>query len=98
LIRLHTEEGDDVSGDAFREERLRLQQDITAAETSLAETEQRLQLDADVLRMALELAENVAEVYATADEQIKRRYNQAFFTKLLVAPEWDESSGQTVSL
>src|ERR1700728_1540103 len=54
LIRLHTEEGDDVSGDAFRKERLRLQQDITAAEASLAETEQRLQLDADVLRMALE--------------------------------------------
>jgi site-specific DNA recombinase len=98
LIRLHTEEGDDVSGDAFREERLRLQQDIRAAEASLAETEQRLQLDADILRMALELAEDVAEVYATADEPLKRGYNQAFFTKLLIAPEWDDSSGQTVVL
>jgi site-specific DNA recombinase len=90
LIRLHTEEGDDVSPNAFREERLRMQQEIAAAEASLAETEQRLQLDADMLRMALELAEDVAEVYASADEQTKRGYNQAFFTKLLVAPEWDD--------
>jgi site-specific DNA recombinase len=98
LIRLHAEEGDDISGDAFRDERLRMQTEIHAAEQSLAETEQRLTLDADMLRMALELAEDVAEVYATADATIKRGYNQAFFTKLLVAPEWDESSGQTVVL
>lgn len=67
-----------------------MQQDIAAAEVSLAETEQRLQLDADMLRMALELAEDVAAVYASADEQTKRGYNQAFFTKLLVTPEWDD--------
>jgi site-specific DNA recombinase len=86
LIRLHAEEGDDVSPDAFREERARMQAEIRAAEKSLAETEQRLQLDADHLRMALELAEDVAAVYASADESIKRDYNQAFFTKLYVLP------------
>jgi site-specific DNA recombinase len=96
LIRLHAEEGDDISGDAFREERLRMQAEIAAAETSLAETEQRLQLDADMLRMALELAEDVAKVYSAASEQTKRGYNQAFFQKLYVTPEWDEDQGQTV--
>src|SRR5664280_819451 len=54
LIRLHAEEGDDVSPDAFREERARMQTEIRAAEQSLAETEERLSLDADMLRMALE--------------------------------------------
>jgi site-specific DNA recombinase len=89
LIQLHTEEGDDVSPDAFREERLRMQQEIEAAETSLAETEQRLRLDGDMLRMALELAEDVAQVYASSSAQTKRGYNQAFFTGLFVTPEWD---------
>jgi site-specific DNA recombinase len=92
IIRLHAEEGDDVSGDAFREERARMQVEIRAAEQSLAETEQRLQLDADNLRMALELAGDVAGVYATADETTKRGYNQAFFTKLLLTPEWDQEN------
>ncbi len=93
LLRLHAEEGDDVSPDAFRDERQRMQREIKAAEQSLAETEQRLSLDADILRMALELAEDVAEVYRTADKQIKRGYNQAFFSKLYVMPEWDEDQG-----
>jgi site-specific DNA recombinase len=90
LLRLHAEEGDDVSPDAFREERARMQAEIQAAEKSLAETEQRLQLDADHLRMALELAEDVAAVYEAADETVKRGYNQAFFTKLLVLPAEDD--------
>jgi hypothetical protein len=97
LIRLHAEEGDDVSGDAFREERLRMQTEIMAAQQSLAETEQRLQIDADMLRMALELAEDVAQVYATADETVKRGYNQAFFKKLYITPAWDEDPGQTIA-
>jgi site-specific DNA recombinase len=90
LIRLHSEEGDDISPDAFRDERARLKAEIDAAEQSLAETEQRMILDAEQLRMALRLAENVAEVYEAADEQIRRGYNQAFFRKLYVMPEWDE--------
>jgi hypothetical protein len=97
LIRLHVEEGDDASPDAFRE-RLRMQAEIKAAELSLAETEQRLQLDADMLRMALELAEDVAAVYATADERTKRGYNQAFFTKLFVTPEWDDEQQLVVRI
>jgi hypothetical protein len=68
-------------GDAFREERVRMQSEIRAAEKSLGETEQRLTLDADALRMALELAGDVAQVYAQANEQTKRGYNQAFFKK-----------------
>jgi site-specific DNA recombinase len=95
LIRLHSEEGDDVSPDAFREERQRMSAEIRAAEKSLAETEQRLRLDADMLRMALELAEDVATVYETSDEQTKRGYNQAFFKRLFITPEWDEATGQT---
>jgi site-specific DNA recombinase len=93
LLQLHVEEGDDVSPDAFRSERARMQKEIEAAEKSLAETEQRLVMDADQLRMALKLAEKVAEVYAMGDERIKRGYNQAFFKKLYVTPEWDDESG-----
>ncbi len=96
LIRLHAEEGDDVSPDAFREERARMQAEIKNAERSLAETELRLTLDAVQLRMGLELAENVAEVYEAGNEQLRRGYNQAFFRKLFVTPEWDYEQGQTV--
>jgi site-specific DNA recombinase len=96
LIRLHAEEGDDISPDAFREERLRMQNEIKAAEKSLAETEQRLIIEAAHLKMALELAQDIAEVYATADEATKRSLNQAFFKKLYVTPEWDEEECQTI--
>jgi site-specific DNA recombinase len=94
LIRLHAEEGDDVSPDAFREERARMQAEIQAAEKSLAETELRLSLDGQQLRRALELAEDVATVYRDANEATKRGYNQAFFTGLYVMPEWDDQAKQ----
>lgn len=90
LLRLHLEEGDEASPDAFREERARLQEEIHAAEESLAETETRLRLDGEHLRRALELASNVAEVYEAADEATKRSYNQAFFHRLYVMPEWED--------
>lgn len=96
LIRLHAEEGDDVSPDAFRDERARLKTEIDAAEESLAETEQRMVVDAQQLRMALRLAENVAEVYASGDDQTKRGYNQAFFKKLYVMPEWEDEQEREV--
>jgi site-specific DNA recombinase len=98
LLRLHTEEGDDVSPDAFRDERARLQTEVKAAEQSLAETEQRLQLDTDMLRMALELAGDVAGVYATANQQAKRSLNQAFFTRLYVLPDWDQTGSLTARI
>ena len=91
LIRLHLEEGDTASPDAFREERARMQAEIARAEQSLAETETRLQLDAQQLRLALELAEDVAQVYEQADQATKRGYNLAFFEKLYVLPDWDEA-------
>ncbi len=90
LLRLHAEEGDDVSPDAFRAERSRLQTEMEAAEKSLAETEHRLTLDTDDLRMALELASDVAKVYETGDDQTKRSYNLAFFKKIFVLPELDQ--------
>ncbi len=40
--------------------------------------------------MALELTEDVASVYAAADEQTKRSLNQAFFSRIYVMPDWDE--------
>jgi site-specific DNA recombinase len=97
LIRLHVEEGDNVSPDAFREERARLKDEIQAAEGSLAETEDSLALDAKLLHMALELAEDVAAVYQDANEATKRGLNQAFFKKLYVLPEWDERVGETAA-
>jgi site-specific DNA recombinase len=90
LLRLHTEEGDDISPDAFRDERARLQGEIEAAEESLAETEQRLVLDTAELEMALQLAVDVANIYEASNEQTKRSYNLAFFKKIYVLPELDE--------
>jgi site-specific DNA recombinase len=98
LLRLHLEEGDDVSPDAFRDERTRMQSEITAAEQSLAETEQRLTLETEHFKLALELAEDVAQVYAEAEDSTKRSLNQAFFTKLFVLPEWDNEQEQTAVL
>jgi hypothetical protein len=63
-----------------------LKTEIDAAKESLAETE-RHGLDAGHLRIALKLAEDVAEVYANADGQTKRGYNQAFFKRLFVMPD-----------
>jgi site-specific DNA recombinase len=97
LIRLHAEEGDEVSPDAFRDERLRMATEIQAAEKSLAETELRLTIETQQLKMALELAQDVAHVYAQADDATKRSFNQAFFKKLYVTPEWDEGQGQTTA-
>jgi hypothetical protein len=94
LIRLHAEEGDDISPDAFREERARIQSEIKAAEQSLAETSQRLTIETHQLKLALELAEDVAEVYTQADEPTKRSLNQAFFKRLYILPEWDDEQGQ----
>lgn len=49
LIRLHAEEGDNVSPDAFRAERVRMAGEIKEAEKSLAETQTRLRLEHDDL-------------------------------------------------
>ncbi|HEY4812388.1 MAG TPA: hypothetical protein VIH71_15150 [Solirubrobacteraceae bacterium] len=66
-----------------------------AAHASPAETEGARQLSGEHLRIALQLAENVAEIYKTDDEQLERSY-QAFFKKLYVTPEWDGATGQAV--
>jgi hypothetical protein len=97
LLRLHVEEGDTVSPNAFRKERARLDREIEAAKKSLAATEDRLRLDGTVLRMALELAGDIAEVYGQGAESLKRGYNQALFKKLYVLPEWDDELEQTVA-
>ncbi|HSS34299.1 MAG TPA: recombinase family protein [Solirubrobacterales bacterium] len=90
LLRLHIEEGEQISPDAFREERRRLAADIKAAEKSLAATEEQLDMDTSVLRMALELAEDVAEVFADATPVVRRGYNQAFYKHLWVWTDNDD--------
>lgn len=54
------------------------------AKTSLAETERRLTVEQTQLKIALELAEDAALVYASAEPTTKRGYNQAFFVRLYV--------------
>jgi site-specific DNA recombinase len=96
LIRLHTEEGDDVSPDAFRAERARMKAEIKEAEKSLAETETRLKLEHEDLCAALDLVGNVQAVYEAADEQTRRGYNQAFFKRINIKARWDDEKGQMV--
>ena len=83
-----------ISASVFKRKQAALDDELEAAHASLAETEGALQLNATHLRIALELAEAVAAVYQGGDQQLKRGYNQAFFRKLYVTPEWDEAAGQ----
>ncbi len=91
LLQLYEEESGETAPGAFRKELKRLDKEIEAAKNSLAVTENQLSLDGTLLRMALELAGAVAKVYRTAPNAIRRGYNQAFFKKLLVKPEQDET-------
>jgi site-specific DNA recombinase len=84
-----------ISPSLFKRKQDKLQAELDAAHESLTESNQRLRLDGQQLRMALELAGDVAEVYAGSSEQTKRGYNQAFFVKLFVRAEWDEDASQT---
>jgi site-specific DNA recombinase len=83
-----------ISASVFKRKQATLDDELDAAHASLAETEGALQLNATHLRIALELAEDVAAVYQGGNQQLKRGYNQAFFRKLYVTPEWDEAAGQ----
>jgi site-specific DNA recombinase len=85
-----------ISASVFKRKQAVLEAELAAAQDSLTETETTLQLNAEHLRLALELAEDAALVYQSASEAIKRGYNQAFFRKLYVLPEWDEPQGQMV--
>jgi hypothetical protein len=79
-----------ISAALFRRKQAQLQSEIDAARQSLAETDLRLTIDHAQLSMALELVEDVQAAYRVADEQTRRGFNQAFFKKLYVMPEWDE--------
>jgi site-specific DNA recombinase len=94
LLRLQAEEGGAVSAGAFRKERERMDREIAAANKSLAATEQQMNFDAGLLRMALELAEDIGEVYKTADPQLKRGFNQAFFKRIYVVGHCAKESGE----
>jgi hypothetical protein len=75
-----------------------MQTEIEAAEQSLIETEQRLTLETEHFKLALELAEDVAQVYAEAENSTKRSLNQAFFKRLIVMPDWDSEGGKAVRI
>ena len=85
-----------ISAAVFKRKQAILEDELAAAHDSVAETEGSLQISAKDLRIALELAENAAAVYKAATEAVKRGYNQAFFKKLYVMPEWDEAGEQMV--
>ena len=85
-----------ISAAVFKRKQTVLEDELAAAHESLAETEGSLKINAKHLRIALELAEDAAAVYKAATEAVKRGYNQAFFTKLYVLPEWDETQGELV--
>jgi site-specific DNA recombinase len=79
-----------ISAEVFKRKQAKLDAEIAAAKQSRAETEGRLKLEQDDLVMALELAGDVAKVYAEADERTRRGYNQAFFTRIKIKARWDD--------
>ena len=84
-----------ISAALFKRKQADLQRELDAAHQSLVETEGRMVINREQLELALELAEDVQAVYRAADEQTKRGYNQAFFTKLLITAEWDNDQAET---
>jgi site-specific DNA recombinase len=86
-----------ISAALFKRKQADLQSELDAAHQSLAETEDRMTINQGQLELALELAEDVQDVYCAADEQTKRGYNQAFFRKLLVTAEWDDDRAETLA-
>jgi site-specific DNA recombinase len=79
-----------ISAEVFRRKQARLDAEIAAAKQSRAETEGQLRLEQADLIMALELASDVATVYAEADDRTRRGYNQAFFTRIKIRARWDD--------
>lgn len=74
---------------AFRKERERLDREDAADKKSLAATERQLNSDGTLLRLALELADDVAAVHWMADSQPKRALNQAFYKRIKVVGRRD---------
>jgi site-specific DNA recombinase len=79
-----------ISAEVFKRKQAKLDAEIAAAKQSRAETEGQLKLEQDDLIMALELVDDVAAVYAEADERTRRGYNQAFFKRIKIRARWDD--------
>jgi hypothetical protein len=92
LLDLYDEES--ISKAVFARRQSKLEDELQAARTSLAETDLRLAIDQAQLARALELAADVRQVYLEADDQTRRGYNQAFFEKLLVVAESEPGQRQ----
>lgn len=73
-----------------------MDREIAAARKSLAATAKQMNLDAGLLCMALELADDVGEVYETAEPQLRRALNQAFFKRVRIMPVFDDGTGALV--
>ena len=60
---------------------------LTAARVQLAQAEAEIDKGVKGLQLARQLLADAAATYARVDEQTRRRFNQTFFTKLLVLPD-----------
>jgi site-specific DNA recombinase len=98
LIEMRFEEKS-ISAAVFKRKQAKLDDEIAAAEESLAQTDLRLQIDQARLTKALELAKDIQAVYLDAEDSIRRSLNQAFFKKLLIHAVWeDDQSTLTVRI
>jgi hypothetical protein len=73
-----------------RRKQAKLDAELAAAQQSRAETEGQLKLEQDDLIMALEFVDDIAAVYAEADERTRRGLNQAFFKRIKIMARWDD--------
>ena len=82
---ISTDPTQSISAEVFKRKQAKIEDELAAAKQSRAETEGQLRLEQDDLIMALELAGDVAKVYAEADERTRRGYNQAFFKHIWIS-------------
>jgi len=73
--------------DALERKQAKLSEQLTAANKQLASAERRVDQSEDGLRLARRCLADSSRTYRDADSQVRRQWNQVFFTKLYVGPK-----------
>jgi site-specific DNA recombinase len=87
LVEKHFENPRAIPLDVLEVKQADLSKKLKAAERKLVLAGGNIERANDGLKAACQLLQHSADAYRQVDPQTRRRWNQAFFTKLLVGPE-----------
>ncbi len=86
-----------INKDLLREEQAAISKQITDTEERLAVSEEEYEVIERHLMNTLELAGNCYEAYKSAPDNVKRKFNQAFFGKIYVSPNKEDGTKVVIS-